>query len=119
MNNLLSQAFSVIPKVSFQVKRFKSKIVNGFGIVVPVYYTPVTVRGIIQAVENSAYQALGLDLAKNYITAWANYEMQGLDTHEVADQIIYNGRKFNVIKRTDWTAYNGWNQVLAVEDKQQ
>lgn len=117
MNNLLSDALSVIPRSVFQVKKFSSKTVNERGIVVPVYADPVSVSGIVEAVKNTAYQALGLEFGKNYIMAWAEYSMAGIDTQEVADRIIYNGKTYTVINTTDWLLYNGWTSVIAVEDK--
>lgn len=117
MNNLLADALSVIPRSEFQIKKFVSQIPNERGILVPVYAAPVSVSGIVEAVKNTAYLALGLEFGKNYIRAWGEVSMSGIDTQEVADRIIYNGRTYTVISATDWVLFNGWTSVVAVEDK--
>jgi hypothetical protein len=117
MNNLLADALSIIPRSTFQLKKFVSQSTNERGIVVPTYAAPVSVSGIVEAVKNTAYQALGLEFGKNYIRAWGEVSMAGIDTQEVADRIIYNGKTYTIINTTDWLLYNGWTSVIAVEDK--
>jgi len=117
MNNVLSMALSIIPRVPFMLKRFSSRTRSDIGLIVPTYSDPVEVWGIVQAVDNSAYQQLGLEFGKNYISVWAEIAMQGIDKQEVADQIIYDSKTFNIITSTDWINYNGWSSVIAVEAK--
>lgn len=117
MNNLLSKALSVIPQSIFTVENFLSRTANDYGIYVNTYDEPVTATGIIQAVENSAYQTLGLEFGKYYVQVWSLTTLRGIDKQEVADRIIYNSQTFNVIKSVDWMTYNGWNSVIAVEEK--
>jgi hypothetical protein len=118
MNNLLKMALSIIPRVQFQVKRFASQVPNDIGLTVPTYAAPVTVWGCVQAVDNSAYQQLGLEFGKNYIAVWAEIAMLGIDKQEVSDQIIYDSKTFNVVTSTDWMNYNGWSSIIAVESKE-
>jgi hypothetical protein len=110
-------AMRIIPRVQFQVKKFVSQEISDIGFVVSTYDEPVTVWGCVQAVDNSAYQQLGLEFGKNYISVWAEIAMLGIDKKEVADQIIYDSKTFNVVKSTDWINYNGWSSVIAVESK--
>jgi len=117
MNNLLQMAMNIIPRVQFQHKAFVSQEPNDIGFVIPTYGDPVTVWGCVQAVENSAYTQLGLEFGKNYISVWGQIAMLGIDKQEVADQIIYDSKTFNVVKSTDWMNYNGWTSVIAVEVK--
>jgi len=117
MGNLLNLAMSVIPRVQFGVEKYVSNSTNSIGIKAPIYATPVSFWGCVQAVENSAYQKLNLEFGKNYIQVWGETDILGLDKQEVADRIVYNGRTFNVEKSTDWMDYNGWSSVIAVEDK--
>jgi hypothetical protein len=117
MNNLLNLAMSIIPRVEFQVEKYAAKATNELGNVVATFSDAVTVQGCVQAVENSAYQDLGLEFGKNYIEAWAEIAMLGLDKQDTADRITYNGATYNVVKSTDWLNYNGWTSVIAVEDK--
>lgn len=117
MNNLLNAALSIIPRVEFQLKKYESKSENDIGNVVATFSDSVTIYGCVQAVENSAYQSLGLEFGKNYIEVWAETEMLGLDKQDFGDRIIYNGSTYNVVKSTDWMNYNSWTSVVAVEDK--
>jgi len=117
MNNLLNSALSIIPKSAFTIEKFSSNSVNALGYEVNVYSSAVAGVGIVEAVQNSAYQKLGLDFAKNYIEVWANSELSGIDKQESADRIIYNGGTYTVINSNDWNIYNGWSSALAVKNK--
>ena len=117
LGNLLNMALSIIPRSTFSLERYTGSAINSIGLVGSTFSAPVEVSGIVQAVENSAYKALGLEFGKNYIQVWGETEMIGLDKQKVADHIVYNGRSFNVEKSTDWITYNGWSSVVAVEDK--
>jgi hypothetical protein len=117
MNNLLKMALSIIPKSAFTLESFSSKTTNTLGYSVNVFSTAEAQSGIVQVIQNSTYQSLGLDFSQNYIEVWAETAINGLDKQEVADRIIYNGGTYNVIKSNDWSVYNGWSSVVAVEDK--
>lgn len=119
MNNLLNSALSIIPRVPFQVQKFQSETINAIRVKVAAYSAPVDVFGIVEAVDNAAYQQLGLEFGKNYIQVWGEIGMLGLDKQEIADRILFNGKTFNVVKSTDWLFYNGWSSVIAVENKDQ
>lgn len=117
MNNLLRQALSIIPKSTFTLSRYSSETINSIGYAVNVFLSALPQSGIIQAVQNSEYQKLGLDFTQNYIEVWAETQINGIDKQAVADQIGYNGETFNVIKSNDWSTYNGWSSCIAVQDK--
>ena len=118
MNNLLSQALSIIPQSSFQVQNFTGSTINNLGIRVPVWSTAENAFGIVQAVKNSTYQQLGLEFGKKYIAVWSNTDLKGLDDQGVSDQVIYNGKTFNVVNSAaDWKTYNGWNAAICAEVK--
>jgi hypothetical protein len=116
-DNLLNLANSIIPRSTFDFRKYTGSATNSIGIRGPTYASDVAVSGIVQAVDNAAYQALKLEFGKNYIQVWGEVEMLGLDKQEGADQIIYNNRTYNVEKSTDWMVYNSWTSVIAVEDK--
>lgn len=119
-NNLLKQALQLIPGESYDYLQYLSEEINTMGISVPVYAEAVTItpdNGIVQSVENSLYQQLGLDLEKNYKIFYGAIDFKSNEKQEHPDRFIYKGAIYETVRNTNWFEYDGWSGVLAVEIK--
>ena len=116
-SNLLNKALNIIPAENYQFIKFKSEEVNSFGVKVPTYEAPITIRGSVQSPENSLYQQLGLSLDKNYKIFYGSTDIKGNEAQTQPDKFIYNGKTFETVKNANWFIYDGWCGVLAVESK--
>lgn len=119
-SNLLKQALNLIPGESYEYLKYKSDEVNDLGISVATYEEAVTVtpdNGIVQSLENSLYQQLGLDLEKNYKIFYGALNIKSNETQEHPDRFIYKGATYETVRNTNWFEYDGWSGVLAVEVK--
>lgn len=116
-NNLLNRALRLIPPETFQHVRFNGDTLNDFGVSVPNYSEPITLKGSVQVPELVLYQQLGLELEKNYRIFYGAQLVQGNETQRQPDRFIYKSKTYEVVKNTPWFEYDGWCGVLAVEIK--
>lgn len=117
IGNLLTLAMGVTGSQTVQWQRFKSRTTNAAGHKVPVYYDAASLRGSVQPVPQSRYQALGLDFAKEYVTLYTLAGVVGVERDGAGDRIVWNGKTYNAESDTDWTAQAGWRAVLCVRIK--
>lgn len=116
-NNLLNQAFRVIPQQNFTYLKFKSESVNDIGIKQNEYYAGVEYNGSVQAVDSKMYQELGLDFSKKYINIYSSLKIQNVtNEQETPDKIIWNNKEYFVVSCSDWYVQDGWTNILAVEN---
>lgn len=115
--NLLKKALRLIPPEKFEYLKFEGQAVNDFGIEIPQYASPISLKGSVQSPENSLYQQMGLDLDKNYKIFYAVQSIKGNEAEPQPDRFIYDNRTYEVVKNSDWFNYDGWCGVLAVELK--
>lgn len=116
--NLLAQAFSIFPTQEFEYCAFKSKSINSLGVFINEYYPPVTCRGSIQAIEQTQYEKLGLDFEREYRAVYASVKLDGLGGQETPDILIFEGRRWKVIKNTPWFHMDGWSSVIVTPDEE-
>ena len=114
-------AMNVIPRNVFQYRKyngvstdeFGQRIVsysdwkNGFGIVQP---------GIISSfggknISEKDYKSIGLDFGKATITVWLKgVELKTVNDNKSCDQILFEGKIYNVIQAANWNEYSGWRR---------
>ena len=70
LGNLLELALSVLPAVNFYYRHYTGEQRNELGVKIPTYGEWLSCRGMVQPVQRSKYEDLGLDFAKNYINVW-------------------------------------------------
>lgn len=119
-NNLLKKALRIIPGESYEYLKYIGEEVNSFGISIPTYADPVTItpnNGIVESIDNSVYQQLGLSLDKNYKLFYGAISILGNEAQSQPDRFIYEGKTFETVRNVDWFTYDGWCGVLAVELK--
>lgn len=116
-NNLLNQAFTVIPQQKFTYIQFKGVTVDEMGVKQNEYYAGVEYNGSVQAVDSKMYQALGLDFSKKYIQVFSSLNIQNVNNNqETPDKIIWNNKEYFVVNCSDWYMQDGWTNILAVEN---
>lgn len=116
-NNLLNQAFTVIPQQSFTYLKYKSNAISDIGIKVNEYETGVVYKGSVQAVDSKMYQQLGLDFSKKYIQIFSSLNIQNVNNdQETPDKILWNNKEYLVVNCSDWYEQDGWTNIIAVEN---
>jgi hypothetical protein len=118
-SNLLNQALRVISPSMVKYYKNTGQITNDQGLVVASYAPPVSVKGSVQAVPKSRYEAYGLDFSKNYVTFYASRMMIDLQRAKSGDKFEFAKKVFVVQDKTDWFAIDGWSGVIAVETEEQ
>ena len=114
-SNLLTSALTIICRDSFQYLRFNTITTNEIGLDVRDYDQPITRSGSVQSVDVSDIKNMGLDFTKSYIQVWTETPVNAVERDRSGDQIIWNGRRFEIQGETDWNAVDGWNSFTAVE----
>ena len=115
--NLLELALGILPPVEFQHRYFIGEARNEIGVEIHSYSEWKTCVGMVQPVQRSRYQDLGLDFAKNYINVWGSIELHTIGLQDQPDQILWGGHLWNITAVNDWPYYNGWVNVTAAQDK--
>ena len=116
-NNLLNQAFTVIPQQKFTYLKFKAQTINDLGIKQNEYYAGVEYNGSVQAVDSKMYQALGLDFSKKYIQIFSSLNIQNVNNNqETPDKVVWDSKEYFIVNCSDWYKQDGWTNILAVEN---
>lgn len=114
-SNLLRAASRIIPGQSIGYRAFTGNTKNAALIEVPSYAAAVPLAANVQAVPRTMYEALGLDLQRNYIIVYASKDLRDVKRDGASDQIDYAGRLYDVESNTDWFSQNGWRGALCVD----
>lgn len=113
--NLLNMALTLIAKQAVIYYRYNSRTSNSVGQDITVYDNPLTMYGSFQAVPRKLYELYGLDLQKKYNTFYTSNNILDVNRDVSGDQIVYNGRRFQVESDIDWYAQDGWKGVLCID----
>jgi hypothetical protein len=113
--NLLAMALSIMEPAAVLFYPFISRNVNAIGLEVSTYGEPVTLEGSVQAMPRSEYEQLGLDLAREYITFYAQANMQNSGRDRENDYLAWDGFRWDIVNVTAWHGIDGWSSVLAVK----
>lgn len=85
------------------------------GIVTPSYYARVAIKASFQPVPRAQYEALGLDLQKNWAYCYTSEPLQDLERNAACDMLDYGGRRYNVTSNEPWNKQDGWGASLCVD----
>lgn len=118
-SNLLRKAARLIKLQTVAYYQDAGRQTNNVGVDVTAYLAAVSVQGSVQAVPLSAYQDLGLDWGKTYVTLYTQNPVVGVNRDVSGDVFVYNNKVYTCRSPTDWNAQDGWNSVLAVMTSQQ
>lgn len=114
-SNILQAALQVIARSSFCYYAFESRTPNAVGQDVTTYAAPVTLQGSVQPVPRSLYQQYGLDFQRNYVNVYVSQTVLDVTRDVSGDQILFNGRTYQCVSVTPWSAIDGWSAVLCVQ----
>lgn len=114
-SNLLSIALSVITPQSIALSRALSRTQNAVGEWVTTYAAQIPVEGSWQPVDRTKYEALGLDLMKNYYTFYTSEPIKSINRGDSPDLCERNGRKYSAIGDVPWNDIDGWQSVTFVD----
>lgn len=118
IGNLLEGALSVLPFVCFKYRSFRRSEVDEFGQSVQAFNEWKLCRGMVQPVNRSLYEDMGLDFTKTYISVWGSIPLDASsEKQDGSDQLLWNGHLWNITAVNEWNQYNGWANVTAVEER--
>lgn len=113
--NLLNMCLTLIAKQVITYYQFESRAPNAVGQDITTYLSPVSIVGSFQAVPRKLYREYGLDLQKDFSTFYTSNNLLDITRDVSGDQIVYNGRRYQVESDNDWYAQDGWKGVLCVD----
>lgn len=118
-SNLLALALTVIAPQSVQWFAYTGSAIGPTGLNLATYAAPVTLkRTSVQPVNRNRYEAYGLDWNKSYITIYATDGQPLPVQHNPdgdGDVIEWNGRRYQVVGDTPWSALDHWTGLLCVD----
>lgn len=112
--NLLGLALGIVGKQRPMLAKFTGQTTNAAGHRVPSYAAPVAVDASVQPVPQKAYQALGLDFNKEYVSVYTAAGVVATSREGKGDKLTYDGKTYYCESATDWQAQAGWVNVVAV-----
>lgn len=119
LNNLLNLALRVIKKTPVSYEKFKENAPGFGGVMQPQYEEPKTVlNAICEPLTNEMYKELGLDFQKEYFRVFMQGNANVLDGGKPSpDRLTFNGKTWIVIKNQVWSEYDGWCEIVCVNQK--
>ncbi|XAI95259.1 hypothetical protein [Leptolyngbya phage Lbo-JY16] len=114
-SNILNMAFGLIasqPAVWYQAT---GRAQNAVGQFITTYAEPVVIRGSMQPMDRARYEALGLDMDKDYWSFHTAHPIDGVDRGKAPDVIEYNGNRYQITKQADWDV-DGWRWLILIRD---
>ena|SRR5271156_1540617 len=112
--NLLNMALRLIARQGITYYKFAGRILNSVGQDITIYGPPQTIVGSWQPVPRALYQTYGLDLQKDYFTFYTSNNILDIDRDISADQIAFNGQRYQCESDNDWYPMDGWKGVLCI-----
>ena len=113
-SNLFITASSVIGLSTVQYYSYVSRSSNNAGFLVATFATPVAVQGSVQPIPRHKYEALGLDLQKDYFYLYTKSTVIDLERDVAGDQFTFNGHTYQCQSKTAWDGIDFWCSVIAV-----
>ncbi len=113
--DLLKMALTMIARQRLTYYKFAGRSTNSVGQYVTTYLNPVVVDGSWQPVPRQLYMQYGLDLQKSYYTFYTSNNVLDLRRDVSADQLAFNGQRYQVQSNNDWYALDGWKGILVVQ----
>lgn len=112
--NVLRMALTLIHKQCLRYYQFSSRALNSVGQDVTTYLAPVTMRGSWQPVPRKVYMQYGLDFQKDYYTFYTSNDVLDIQRDVSGDQLIFNGKRYQVESNNDWFPMDGWKGIICV-----
>lgn len=120
MINILNLALPIVsvvhPNVTVTCKRYDGHSVSDAGRINPTF-TTFTARGQFQYQHSQASGQQEMEIAKISVNMWIKAELHTVETQKVADQVVFEGRTYNVVGVDHWNPGNGWGSYSLSLDK--
>lgn len=113
--NVLKMAFRVIAKTPILYYKSIGRSLDSVGQWVSQFGPSTTIYGSFQPVPRQKYVHLGLDLQKSYYYLFVPRNLIDLTRDISADQLGFQGQRYQVQSNTEWYGIDGWLQILCVE----
>jgi hypothetical protein len=114
-DNLLSIALTVIAPQSIALSRATGRTKNAVGDWVTTYAAQVPVEGSWQPIDQTKYEALGLDLSKKYFMFYTTEHITAIERNGSPDLCERNGRKYSTVSDLPWLDVDGWQSAMFVD----
>jgi hypothetical protein len=112
--NLLNMALRMIASQGLVYYHYLGRTQNPVGQDVSQYSDGVKITGSFQPVQRVLYQALGLDLQKDYWNFYASNNLQDVNRSVSGDQIAFNGQRYQCESDSDWYPIDGWKGTIFI-----
>ena len=113
--NVLRMAFSAIARDDLHYYQAIGNSLNDIGQRVSQYQPGVIVCGSFQPIDRSKFTHLGLDLQKSYAYFYISRNFIDLNRDISADQLGFQGRRYQIESDTKWYHIDGWMRMLCVD----
>lgn len=113
--NILAAALRVIQPQTPVLRAWTARNLGPTGLYVNTYADPRPIVGSFQPVSLTAYQALGLDMAKKYSVLYTNAPIRAVAADGSGDVVEYAGERHKAESETDWQTQDGWRSYLFVK----
>jgi hypothetical protein len=114
-SNLLAIALTVIAPQQITLYRTTGRVENAIGEWVTTYAPGFPVEGSWQPVDQTKYEALGLDLSKKYFMFYASERIEAITRGQAPDLAERNGRKYSTVSDNPWNDVDGWQSAMFVD----
>lgn len=108
-------ALRVIARQSFQYYRTNGRTVASNGQYVTAYNSPVCTSGSAQPMPRELNQNYGLDFNQHGFKFYAARDVIDVGRDVAGDQIVFEGKYYQVLSSTPWRGIDGWNEIVCVE----
>lgn len=130
MTNILKTALHIIPKSKFKYRKALGHTTDEFGQRDSSYGEWVDGTGIIEPgivasfgsrnISEKDYKDFGLDFSRHSLTLWIpDQKLCTVYQRIPPDQILYEGKIWNVIQVASWQTFNGWQRCFCQEAQNQ
>lgn len=113
--NVLNMAFRAVAQTSLFYYQANGRTLNAVGEWVVQYLNPVIITGSLQPIPKHKYVYLGLDLQRSYFYFYIPRAMIDLERDIAADQLGFEGQRYQVQSATKWYNVDGWMELLCVK----
>jgi len=113
-SNILKMALRVIAKQRVLYYEALDRPLNNVGQNVTSYAPAKKIIGSFQPVPRRLYEILGLDFQKSYFNLYTSNDLVDIQRDVSADQIQFQGVRYQCESATEWFAIDGWVAMLCI-----
>lgn len=126
VDQIFDLAMNIIPPNDFKYRKYDGVTTNEFGQRVTTYTDWADGFGCVQPgiissfggknISEKDYKELGLDFSRATVTVWIkDIVLKSVNGESSCDQIMFEGKVYNVIQAANWNEYSGWRRCYCQE----